>query len=128
MARVENQMTKNNANNKGMKLTQEDMRLHIPSDAEKRFHVGFERGQLLVELYIPKKEDFQKPHDRDECYIVTHGRGKFVMGDEVVDFKPGDFLFAPAGMPHKFVDFGEEMQAWVIFYGPLGGEYQAGEK
>jgi mannose-6-phosphate isomerase-like protein (cupin superfamily) len=107
---------------KGIKLTPEDMRLNIPEDGDKRFHLGFERGQLQVELYIPKNEDLQKPHDRDECYIVTQGEGKFVMGDQQTDFKVGDFLFVPAGMPHQFVDFGDEVETWVIFYGPAGGE------
>lgn len=110
---------------KGKRLTQEEMRSHIPEDAEKRFHVGFERGQLLVELYIPRGEDLQQPHDRDECYVVTRGEGRFVMGDETVDFKPGDFLFVPAGVPHRFTDFGEEMEAWVMFYGPVGGDIPA---
>lgn len=32
------------------------------------------------------------------------------MGDEITDFKAGDFLFVPARMPHKFVDFGDEME------------------
>ncbi|MEG9861873.1 MAG: cupin domain-containing protein [Parvularculales bacterium] len=115
-------MKKHKPSAKGMKLTPEDMRLNIPENAGKRFHTGFERGQLQVELYSPKKEDRQKPHDRDECYVITRGTGKFIMGDEETDFKTGDFLFVPAGMPHKFVDFGDEMETWVIFYGPEGGE------
>lgn len=49
---------------KGKKLTPECLRLNIPQGASERFHVGLERGQLRVELYIPQKEDFQTPHDR----------------------------------------------------------------
>ena len=59
--------------------------------------------------------DHQRPHDRDECYIIIDGTGKFEMGDEVVDFAPGDFLCVPAGLPHRFIDFGEEISTWVIF-------------
>ena len=44
------------------------------------------------------------------------------MGDKKVNFTMGDFLFVPAKMPHKFINFGESMEAWVIFYGPKGGE------
>ena len=106
----------------GKKLTPEEMRAMIPSADGKRFHVGFERGQLKVELYVPRKEDLQQPHDQDECYVVTRGEGRFAMGDETVDFKAGDFLFVPAGMPHRFLDFGDEMEAWVMFYGPPGGD------
>ena len=47
------------------------------------------------------------------------------MGDQTVPFAPGDFIFVPAGMPHRFRDFGRSMICWVMFYGPEGGE--AGE-
>ena len=43
------------------------------------------------------------------------------MGGEVVPFGVGDFFFVPAGVTHRFVDFGEAMKTWVIFYGPDGG-------
>jgi len=66
--------------------------------------------------------DHQKPHDRDECYFIIEGHGKFEMGDEIISFGPGDFLFAPAGLPHRFTDFGDTMSTWVMFYGPNGGE------
>jgi hypothetical protein len=31
-------------------------------------------------------------------------------------------LFVPAGMDHRFVNFSGDFAAWVIFYGPAGGE------
>ena len=107
---------------KGVKLTREEMIAHISEEAKIRFHIGLERGSLKVELYVPRGEDLQTPHEQDECYIVTRGNGQFVMGEETVDFKPCDFLFVPAGIPHRFINFGDEMEAWVIFYGPQGGE------
>ena len=106
----------------GIKLTREEMLANISDDAPIRFHIGLERGTLKVELYVPKKDDYQEPHDQDECYIITRGSGKFQVGSKTVEFKAGDFLFAPAGIDHRFLDFGEEMEAWVIFYGPRGGE------
>lgn len=109
--------------NQGIKLTREEMLAKIPEEASVRFHIGLERGTLKVELYVPRGEDLQKPHEQDECYIVTRGHGQFIMGEQTVDFKPMDFLFVPAGVPHRFVNFGDEMEAWVIFYGPPGGEY-----
>ena len=93
----------------------------IPDADGRRFVVAFERGELLVELYRPAGQDHQKPHTRDECYVVLEGSGIFLMGDERVPFKPGDFLFVSAGVEHRFEDFGESMSAWVIFYGPEGG-------
>ncbi len=46
------------------------------------------------------------------------------MGDDVTSFEAGDFLFVPAGMEHRFFDFGESLEAWVIFFGPEGGDNQ----
>lgn len=86
------------------------------------FSILFTHGSLVVEIYEPVITDHQRPHDRDECYIIIDGTGKFEMGDEIVDFAPGDFLFVPAGLPHRFIDFGEKISTWVIFYGPAGGE------
>lgn len=106
-----------------LRLTPEAMAKHIPDEAGNRFHVALERGQLQVELYIPEKEDLQQPHSRDECYVVIRGSGRFQMGEEEVPFKAGDFFFVPAGMPHRFLDFGEKLEAWVIFLGPEGGEF-----
>ena len=114
--------TKKGLIRQGVILTREEMRANIPDNAPVRFHIGLERGTLKVELYVPRKEDFQQPHTQDECYIITKGKGQFVMGSQTVDFEPGDFLFVPAGLSHRFVNFGDEMEAWVIFYGPQGGE------
>ena len=112
-----------NSSSGAFRLTPEAMAQHIPDEAGNRFHVGLERGQLQVELYIPEKEDLQGPHSRDECYVVIRGSGRFQMGEDVVPFKAGDFLFVPAGMKHRFLDFGEKLEAWVIFLGPEGGEF-----
>jgi mannose-6-phosphate isomerase-like protein (cupin superfamily) len=36
--------------------------------------------------------------------------------------RPGTFLFVPAGQPHRFEDFSDDLAVWVLFYGPEGGE------
>jgi uncharacterized protein YjlB len=41
---------------------------------------------------------------------------------QTVSFEKGDFLFAPAGVKHRFEDFSDDFLTWVIFYGPEGGE------
>ena len=106
------------------RLTPDDMKSQIPSPDGERFHIGLERVELQVELYVPQNEDLQQPHSRDECYVVIHGSGQFQMGDDIVPFAAGDFLFVPAGMTHRFLDFGESLETWVIFYGPEGGDNQ----
>jgi mannose-6-phosphate isomerase-like protein (cupin superfamily) len=85
------------------------------------FIVLFERGDCSVELYAPRGSDKQQPHDQDEAYIVASGSGTFCRGDERVLFRQGDFLFAAAGVPHRFEDFTEDFQTWVIFFGSKGG-------
>ena len=35
---------------------------------------------------------------------------------------PGDFLFVPAGVEHRFEGFTDDLAVWVVFYGPDGGE------
>ena len=94
----------------------------IPGPAGERSTLVFEHGTLTVKLYAPRGVDMQTPHTRDEAYIVIGGRGTFVCGEERKPFEPSDFLFAPAGLPHRFEDFSDDLLVWVLFYGPEGGE------
>ncbi len=55
-------------------------------------------------------------------YIVANGSGFFVIDGERLEISAGDFLFAPAGTPHRFEDFTPEFVVWVLFYGTEGGE------
>ncbi len=82
----------------------------------------FTHGTLVAEFYKPDKIDHQKPHDRDEIYVVVAGTGTFLNGGRQWPFKPGDFLFVPAGVEHRFIDFTPDFATWVFFYGPVGGE------
>lgn len=100
----------------------QDLIKRVPANSDNPFAVAIERGELYVELYCPEGADLQQPHDRDECYFIVEGNGEFVCGEDRVTFGSGDFLFVPAGMPHRFEHFGERMRAWVLFYGPGGGE------
>ena len=94
------------------------------TDSE-RFVTVFRHGTLEVELYAPRGHDPQQPHTRDEVYMVVSGSGTFVHGDKRDDFGPGDFLFVPAGLDHRFEDFTDDFSVWVLFYGPEGGEADA---
>jgi mannose-6-phosphate isomerase-like protein (cupin superfamily) len=94
----------------------------IPGPEGQRFANVFERGSLSVDMYAPRGQDPQKPHSRDEVYIVVHGSGTFLCAGTRESFGPGDFLFAPAGVEHRFENFSDDLTVWVIFYGPEGGE------
>lgn len=88
----------------------------------KTFVELFRHGSLSVEIYQPKGTDLQKPHSRDEVYVVVSGRGWFVNGETRRPFEPGELLFVPAGVVYRFEEFSEDFSTWVIFYGPEGGE------
>lgn len=111
----------------GWRGTVEEWLAKLPAAGRMRFVTAFARGQLDIELYAPKGEDKQQPHPRDEIYVVAAGSGKFVMGDEQINFSAGDAFVVPAGMAHRFTDFTAHFATWVMFYGPDGGEAGDGE-
>lgn len=86
------------------------------------YGVLLEHGTMELGYYVPEGTDEQQPHDQDEIYIVHTGNGIFICGDDRIPFEPGDALFVAAGVVHRFVDFSDDFGAWVIFYGPKGGE------
>lgn len=95
-------------------------------------------GSMQLRWYAPVGEDRQVPHDRDEIYVVVSGHAVFLRAAEAVPFAeipsigidppervsvaPGDALFVPAGADHRFEEMSEDFGAWMIFYGPEGGE------
>lgn len=93
------------------------------SEATGHQFVGvFSHGALEVEIYKPVKVDLQKPHTRDEVYVVISGSGQFMNGNVKHPFQVGEVLFVPAGVEHRFLDFTEDFATWVFFYGPEGGD------
>jgi mannose-6-phosphate isomerase-like protein (cupin superfamily) len=87
-----------------------------------RFIEAFSHGSLIVELYAPAGADPQSPHDRDEVYFIISGSGDFIVAAERTTFSAGDALFVPAYTEHRFEGFTPDFAAWVVFYGPIGGE------
>ncbi len=82
----------------------------------------FNHGTLEVEMYAPVSVDPQKPHDRDEVYVVAMGRALFFDGVTRRDVEAGAFLFVPTGQLHRFEGFSPDFACWVLFHGPVGGE------
>ena len=87
-----------------------------------RYGVLLRNGTMELGYYEPDGIDPQQPHDQDEIYIVQSGSGTFVNGDERTAFSQGEALFVPAGVVHCFENFSDDFAAWVVFYGPPGGE------
>ena len=82
----------------------------------KPFITLLERGKMYVEIYKPEKVDLQQPHDQDELYVVISGTGTFYNNGVRCSFQPGDVIFVPTGIEHRFEDFTDDFKTWVIFY------------
>ena len=87
-----------------------------------RFIEVMKHGSMTIEFFKPKNVDTQTLHKQDEIYVIIKGDSIFFRDDERVNCKGGDILFVPAGMNHRFENFSEDFETWVIFYGPDGGE------
>src|SRR5579859_3091024 len=87
------------------------------AEATEPYTVLFERGDVTVELFIPRESDTQGPHDRDELYFIVAGKGTFRRGKELVRFGPGDVLFVKAHVPHRFESYSGDFKTWVVFFG-----------
>lgn len=79
-------------------------------------------GSMQLRYYKPAAPDPQGPHDQDELYLVQRGSGWFVNGESRHAFGPGDALLVAAGVAHRFDAFGDDLEVWVVFWGPHGGE------
>ncbi len=107
---------------RGHHIRLEEALSRVPGPSGERFAELFRHGSLSVEVFAPRGADTQQPHTRDEVYVVVQGTGSFMFNNERVAFGPGDFLFVPAGVAHRFENFTDDLVVWVLFYGPDGGE------
>lgn len=97
----------------------------VARSGDARYGILRRRGTLELGYYAPRGSDPQQPHEQDELYIVQSGHGTFCCAGERRPFEPGEALFVAAGVEHRFEDFSDDFAAWVIFYGPPGGESNA---
>ncbi len=92
------------------------------SNDNEPYAVMLGRGTLELGFYAPSGVDHQGPHEQDEVYVIISGKGRFLNDGVETEFGPGDALFVPAGVEHRFVDFSDDTEMWVVFYGTSGGE------
>ncbi|HWS54652.1 MAG TPA: cupin domain-containing protein [Pyrinomonadaceae bacterium] len=115
-------MSSQDPRGEGARITLAEALAQLPGPGGERFAKVFGHGSLAVEIFAPRGRDTQQPHTRDELYVVVSGSGEFLRGDTRHPFAPGDVLFVPAGLPHRFENFTADLAVWVFFYGPEGGE------
>ena len=97
---------------------------HYPNGTP--FAQALAHGSLSVELFAPATaqlgRDIQQPHAQDELYVVQRGTSGFWRDGQTETVRPGDILFVPAGVAHRFEAFSPDFVTWVVFYGPPAGE------
>jgi mannose-6-phosphate isomerase-like protein (cupin superfamily) len=95
----------------------------LPDDPSAvRVHYALRHGTMKLGLYAPRGADMQGPHKQDELYIVASGSGTFFKNGDRVPFNAQDVIFVEAGAEHRFEAFTPDFSAWVVFWGPEGGE------
>ena len=75
----------------------------------------FRKKGVSASIFAPRGEDFQTPHEEDELYLIVTGSGDLEIGDQTVRFAPGDLIYVPAGLSHRFTGPLDDLVAWVIF-------------
>lgn len=79
-------------------------------------------GTMSVELFAPRGDDLQEPHDQDELYLIIQGRASLHVGEDEIRCGTGDAVMVPALVEHRFVDMSDDFMCWAVFWGPPGGE------
>jgi mannose-6-phosphate isomerase-like protein (cupin superfamily) len=84
------------------------------------------REQYLEFLRVPRMSmglyvleagatDLQKPHTEDEVYVVTSGKAKLRVANEVHEVKAGSVVYVAAKVEHTFFDIEERLETLVFF-------------
>jgi quercetin dioxygenase-like cupin family protein len=82
-----------------------------------------EKSWSLMEVELPKRAG-PPPHDHpwDEAYYVVQGEVRFTLAGREQVFRPGDFVYAPAGTVHGFQGESERPARVLIFDAPAHAE------
>jgi mannose-6-phosphate isomerase-like protein (cupin superfamily) len=57
--------------------------------------------------------------DEDRIFFVTVGQGRFTLGDEQIETKPGDVFGVPAGVKHGLANTGKDAIEMIALASPL---------
>ena len=102
--------------------TVERARQFVAESEDGAYGILLTNGTMELGYYQPRCSDPQQPHEQDEIYIVQSGSGTFFCDGVERPFETGEALFVRAGVEHRFTSFSDDFAAWVVFYGPAGGE------
>ncbi|HTD29281.1 MAG TPA: cupin domain-containing protein [Xanthomonadaceae bacterium] len=108
-----------------MQLHPADFLKRLPLPATDRWPEGvfdieaFERGGLTLELFAPRGIDHQTAHAQDELYFVIAGNATLDIDGGEHSCAPGDALFVPALVKHRFVRISDDFATWAVFWGEV---------
>ena len=60
-------------------------------------------------------DDQQRPHAEDEIYYVLRGHGRMRVASEDFAVLPGQLIFVPAKVEHRFHSIREQLELLVVF-------------
>ena len=86
------------------------------------WHEFVHAPDLTLGIYVLEAGavDGQSPHTEDEAYVILAGRSRFTVGDRTFDVGPGDTVYVPAGVPHRYHDITETLHI-VYAFAPAEG-------
>ncbi len=86
---------------------------------------AFAHGTMTLEVFAPRGEDRQTPHHQDRLFLVVSGRSATLFGDDAGEAAAGDALLVEAGEAFRFAEMSDDFVAWIVSWGPEGGEAEA---
>lgn len=87
------------------------------ADAKRPYLPFLKRSSLSMGVYFLPKDgkDGQQPHNLDEVYYVSSGKGILQVNGEDVPVKPGSVIFVEAHADHHFHSISEDITLLVFF-------------
>ena len=65
---------------------------------------------------LPGKGSVLHVHPYEEVFVVQQGQATFIVGDETLEAHGGEIVVAPANVPHKYTNSGEEPFQMISFH------------
>jgi mannose-6-phosphate isomerase-like protein (cupin superfamily) len=97
---------------------------HVPR-GERHHRILAELPELeVIELRFGPDFEGVEPHrheDHVDSFYVLEGEAEFLVGEEVVRARPGDFVAAPVGVTHGFRNVGGTELRLLNVHGPNTG-------
>ncbi|TFF25577.1 cupin domain-containing protein [Jiella endophytica] len=86
---------------------------------------AFAHGTMTLEAFAPRSEAQQTSHFQDRVFIVTRGSATTLTDGERGEVREGDALLVEAHDAFTFEATSEDFVAWIVSWGPEGGEAEA---